>query len=502
MPSNPRIDEIYLVIDNWDDFSFVTSFNVFAVSEQGQLHDLGIVKIGYEGQTKGNSTHSSIERQFEQLPTQYFSLGTNVEYYQLLHDNFSTEFRQKYLTGLRDIVFDHHNFERASGQDVFGDSLLRSVSISIIEGQFRRVLEGGVPLTDFEFIFSRPPEDTFARVEIDFSVAANSKPSTNIHAIIGRNGVGKTTILNSMIEAITKRGIAAGKFQTTNMFQVDEIDTNYFSGLVSVSFSAFDPFSPPSEQSDPQVGPCYSYVGLKDYADDSGALLKSLHALQHEFLVGLRNCFRDGSKRQRWLNAIETLESDENFAQMNLTGLAVLSSADLSDRALFLMKDMSSGHAIVLLIVTKLVEKVEEKTLVLIDEPESHLHPPLLSALTRALSELLVNRNGVAIIATHSPVVLQEIPRSCVWKITRSQLAMSTARPEIETFGENVGILTREVFGLEVIKSGYHTVIEKAVQDGGSYDEIVSEFGGCLGYEARAVLRAMIASRPTSDIVQ
>ena len=28
-------------------------------------------------------------------------------------------------------------------------------------------------------------------------------PPTNIHTIIGRNGVGKTHILNSMIEAIT-----------------------------------------------------------------------------------------------------------------------------------------------------------------------------------------------------------------------------------------------------------------------------------------------------------
>ncbi len=44
-----------------------------------------------------------------------------------------------------------------------------------------------------------------------------------------------------------------------------------------------------------------------------------------------------------------------------------------------LIKRMSSGHAIVLLTVTKLVARVEEKTLVLIDEPESHLHPPLLS---------------------------------------------------------------------------------------------------------------------------
>ncbi|MGN9540532.1 AAA family ATPase [Escherichia coli] len=63
---------------------------------------------------------------------------------------------------------------------------------------------------------------------------------------------------------------------------------------------------------------------------------------------------------------------------------------------------MSSGHAVVLLTLTRLVATVEEKTLVLIDEPESHLHPPLLSAFIRALSDLLLD-NGLSIIATHSP---------------------------------------------------------------------------------------------------
>jgi predicted ATP-dependent endonuclease of OLD family len=72
---------------------------------------------------------------------------------------------------------------------------------------------------------------------------------------------------------------------------------------------------------------------------------------------------------------------------------------------------LSSGHKIVLLTMTRLVELVEQRTLVLIDEPEAHLHPPLLSSFVRALSALLKRRNAVAIIATHSPVVLQETPR-------------------------------------------------------------------------------------------
>lgn len=64
---------------------------------------------------------------------------------------------------------------------------------------------------------------------------------------------------------------------------------------------------------------------------------------------------------------------------------------------------LSSGHKVILLTIAKLVELVEEKTLVLLDEPEEHLHPPLVSAFIRTLSDLLIYRNGVGIVATHSP---------------------------------------------------------------------------------------------------
>lgn len=120
----------------------------------------------------------------------------------------------------------------------------------------------------------------------------------------------------------------------------------------------------------------------------------------------MRECFSDTARTTRWLTAIRTLESDENFALMNLGRLVAYSGDALQRESRGIVDKMSSGHAVVLLTISRLVAKVEEKPLVLIDEPESHLHPPLLSAFTRAISELLHNRNGVAIIATHSPVVL------------------------------------------------------------------------------------------------
>ena len=492
-PSEAR-NVAFLKEDNWDDYSFVTMFYLTIFDENGGVHKIGNVKIGYVGQ-KISRTTDTLPDQFSHVGEGYFSLGQELEYYQNIRNELSLEVGDQVLTGLRDIAFREENYTYAQNEDVFKTSLLRSVSLAAIKGQFKRILSGGIPLTDFKFHYRRPPDEEYSGIEMKFCVESESEPSTNIHALIGRNGVGKTTLLNNMIESILDTTTKGG-FYDAEGWQEKLISKDYFSSLVSVSFSAFDPFDPPPERSDPTFGACYYYTGLKNKAGNLGeSELKTLCMLRAEFCTSVALCLSQPGKKRRWLKAIEALESDENFAEMRLSRLANEESTALKNIALGLIKRMSSGHAIVLLSITKLVETVEEKTLVLIDEPESHLHPPLLSALVRALSELLYNRNGVCIIATHSPVILQEIPRSCVWKITRSRLALSVSRPNIETFGENVGVLTREVFGLEVTKSGFHQILAKSVAKGGNFEDIINEYNHQLGFEAQAILRAMIAHR-------
>jgi hypothetical protein len=178
------------------------------------------------------------------------------------------------------------------------------------------------------------------------------------------------------------------------------------------------------------------------------------------------------------------------FAEVNVAGLSDNPDFQSREQLTSFFLRLSSGHAIVLLSISRLVELVEEKSLVLIDEPESHLHPPLLSAYVRALSDLMVNRNGVAIIATHSPVVLQEVPSSCVWKLSRAGHEVSAERPEQETFAENVGVLTREVFRLEVTQTGFHRLIVDKSNER-SYEQVLALFDGNLGAEGRALARAI-----------
>jgi len=138
---------------------------------------------------------------------------------------------------------------------------------------------------------------------------------------------------------------------------------------------------------------------------------------------------------------------------------------DSPDEWRIVFDQLSTGHKISLNIVVQLVANLVNESLVLIDEPESHLHPPLLAALMKGISEALTERNSFAIIATHSPVVLQEIAARHVRILRRYGTRTEVENPEQETFGENVGTLTRRVFNLNNAESDFEGVLKNITLD-------------------------------------
>lgn len=503
------VNQAYLKVDYWNDFSFVTMFYLSVYDQKGNLHDIGSIKIGFKGQDTSVSTYKKLKSEFTELEDDFFSVGENLSFYKKL-STLPISLREKLLSSLNDIVFHPELIEDIQDEKVFRTALLRDTSLTSIKGQFYRVLYGKAELTNFNFAFERQKYEAMASIRLVFNVIESSTPSTNIHTLIGRNGSGKTTILNEMIQAVTEPSKSISKFIDMEYLKERPIKSDYFSSLISVSFSAFDPFDPPEEQPDPSKGTCYFYVGLKN-REKQGSL-RTIPELRADFVRHLIDCFRKKDKLALWREAIKKLGTDENFESVGLLDLEEIykqlrvkhKQVQVDNerfRGLFLLEienyltSLSSGHSVVLFTITKIVSVIEEKTLILIDEPESHLHPPLLSAFVRTLSELLFELNGVAIIATHSPVLLQEVPKSCVWKINRVGNTVKPYRPEVETFGENVGVLTREVFGLEVVTSGYHSLMSKAAGSGQSYENILKDYENKLGLEARSILKAMILHR-------
>jgi ABC-type branched-subunit amino acid transport system ATPase component len=492
----------FLRTDNWDDFSYKTTYFLVVYDSNGQGSDIGQVKIGQFGMEDGRP---EVPEQFDQLDEEFFSVGQDDSYYEKLNER-GPELRDQVLRGLRDVALDQEQFQRALGEEVTGVSLLRSVSRATVQGQFSRLARGGARLSRYEFAYTAPKvwRSKIDPVTLSFVVEPASMPPTNIHVLIGRNGVGKTHLLNHMTRSLVDKRADAAEVGAFNVVSDEPEDGDMFASLVSVTFSAFDPFEPLPSRRDKSEGMQYSYVGLKRIGtttDGKPLAPKSPKSLSAEFSSSVLVCSK-GARLIRWRRALEMLDADPIFHEADVASLADEELDDETQKAMArkLFGNLSSGHKIVLLTITRLVETVEERTLVLLDEPEAHLHPPLLSAFVRVLSDLLINRNGVAIIATHSPVVLQEVPASCAWKIRRSGRSVKAERPDVETFGENVGVLTREVFGLEVMHAGFHQLLREAINEDDDFAAVLRKFDSELGGEARAIVRALIANRGAGEV--
>ncbi len=501
----PNIDRniIYLRKQSWDDwFVFSTLYSMEYIDQNGNVINIGSTKIGRKGM-KGAKYHDNLPREryplppdeFNQIPADFFSVGQSADFYKIL-TNLSASMRSEILEELNDIAFSEDIYRLIIDEEVTKVSLLRDVTRSSITGQFRRLALGESVLSHYSFTYTSQKRKESEPFIMRFEVKPKSNPPSNVQVIIGRNGVGKTSLLNGMINSLLEpdtpqKRLSNGFFQVVTSEGEDK-----FANLISVSFSAFDDTEPINEKRDVSQGMRYSYIGLKKPRTKDGKKQspKSPYILGSEFIDSLEACIKL-DKIDIWRAAMRILSSDQIFEDSKVVDLYKIIDDDdglFEKESRKRFTKLSSGHRIVLLTITKLVEKIEEKSLVLLDEPEGHLHPPLLSAFVRVISKLMIHRNGVAIIATHSPVVLQEVPKSCAWKLSRHGGISKAEKLNQETFAENVGLLTNEVFGLELRRSGYHKLISEYVIQAYDFHELMKMFNNEIGAEGQVIARTLL----------
>ncbi|WP_052427518.1 AAA family ATPase [Neobacillus niacini] len=465
---------MHLVQDHWDDFGFNTLYSMFYVNAKEEIH-IGYIKIGQKNMENGRP---DLENEFDNLHEDFFSVGTDVKYYKNIK-MLGKAIREDILSSLNDIAYSESAYEIAKKELVTKKSLLRDIYPSQIKNQFNRIAYGGVPLTPYEFAFIMKHSKS-DKNRLDFSVEPNSLPPTNIHAIIGSNGTGKTTTL---------KGILNEYINNRNELNIE------FSNAIFISFSLFDRSNELFKKINKEDVK-FSYIGS---CKEDGSN-KSHNEIVSEFVASVNNLIRM-KKLESFCDALEILEGDINLADYEIKEIisgfieeeqSKENINNFKDKLAMIFSNCSSGHQITLLTTVRLIELIVEKTLIIIDEPETHLHPPLLSAFIRCISELIINTNAVAIMATHSPVVLQEIPRNCISILRKSGAYTSVFRPKIETFGENIGVLTEEVFGLEIQNTGFHTLLKKIIDSSQDYEEVLEEFNYELSIDAKSIIRAYI----------
>ena len=120
------------------------------------------------------------------------------------------------------------------------------------------------------------------------------------------------------------------------------------------------------------------------------------------------------------------------------------------------IKSLSSGQSTILLYLTKLVSCINSGSLIIFDEPETFMHPPMMKSFIRAVSEIVEKSNAFCLVATHSPVIIQELPHCNVYKLD-SKHRINTVI--YKTYGQNLDSLYKNIYGVELQFTGYNSLL-------------------------------------------
>ncbi|MBG9987601.1 ATP-binding protein [Aerococcaceae bacterium DSM 111176] len=544
--------DLVLEENYWDDYGYKTMFEVYYPRPKTRLPvhigsiSIADLKTAREDKLNGYKAYDDIVKlygeEFERFNESTVSLGTE-EYYKKITEiikekevNFS---HKDLMIALNDIAYKPSLLNLHSDEDVINTSFLRGISTGHVTGKLNRLSNGGnetIPY-NINLKYYRHSAENVDQTIYEFKTNPESILPTNIHAIIGNNGTGKTRILKDIVKAALKEGEKiSSEFSDEN----NEIKLSLnmgstqdrFAGLMFMSYSPFDKFNDLLQDSKTESNKIfdYKYIGIfkerkndeeiekndyisfEDWDNKFEEAIKIIrkdrkkHRLfwkQTRYLEFILNkIFKDNNNEKRdWEDIDNLIKEERRHREENETEYNNLINT-LHSRLFDAFKLMSSGEKIVTLGVASLVAFVEEKTLVLFDEPELYLHPPLTSNYIRIISEIMNEKNGLAIVVTHSPIILQEIPNNCIY-VTDDSIMPNMKRPHSPTFGENISILNHGIFGLDIGKSGFYVYIQDFFEKylPSNRDKIweLSEMEE-LGSEARFFLDLLIDSKIDDEL--
>lgn len=474
-----------------DDGLETTYTLVWSDPDRGEV-EIGVLKIGRAGTELGRTP---LPASFTRLDDEFVSVGADLEYYEQLR-RIAGQGAADVLDSLRDMAVDAGRRARFTDASVVRRSLLRftpartaleaASDIMAGERRSRRVTGAGLVFR------TSTGGDGFV---LELAFGADGELPDRINVLVGPNGSGKTRLLANL---------ALAAFDPVDPPTADRpwgsvADGLSLSRILAFSYSAFDDFDVPDAGDSREAilergrGLGYSYFGLRDLhgsPDDGSVLLKSQQRITAEFRAALAEAIdRDTPLMRTLLGELFVEPSLSTAALMDPSEIEDLDPGALADRLTVIFGSASTGHKFVLLMTAQLVAQVREGSLILVDEPEAHLHPPLLAVFLRVMRNVLDARASWGIIATHSPFVVQETPSRYVHVISRYVTETTATVPEIETFGEDVGTITREVFRLDT-RTGEYVELLRGLARRFTLDQIEALFDTGLSSQARSLVVA------------
>jgi ABC-type multidrug transport system ATPase subunit len=476
-------DHLVLVGSDWDDYGLQSTF-FLSVVIGGKEKKIGELKAIHRNILSGRV---SILESDNGLDDALCTLGQNVEYYNEVH-RLGREVERRILTSLRDCAFDSDIYEEFSQLPQFRQSAIR---FSTAEQALQRGLElyGAVsdgmakPSVSFNFRAKLAGFDAPYQLAFEYFDGKQSLIPSNINILIGRNGTGKTQLLSVLAKAISGYGYDRSEEMLKARAEQFPSGRPAFGNVIVVSYSAFDSFEIPGKnevEKDKlaEQGHIFGYVycGLRERIGLGEYRIKSTSEITSEFSAALKTINDDGLLLRVWKRCLNHVLGDPSFAQIKL--------GHLHDQ----FSNLSSGQKIILSILAKIIEHIKPSSIVIVDEPETHLHPSLMAAFLHAIRDVLDEFQSFALMATHSPVILQETPSRFVQVLEGGRQKPKVSRLSKECFGEEISTLTTDVFKVDSEESNFLAVLKKLAKSGSSPDEINAMFGKKIGLTARSFI--------------
>ncbi|WP_081247612.1 ATP-binding protein [Variovorax paradoxus] len=173
------------------------------------------------------------------------------------------------------------------------------------------------------------------------------------------------------------------------------------------------------------------------------------------------------------------MDIDQSETRVSLSQLAEASGGEFSDALSRLDRgvppymrsrdgreySLSSGERSLVLFCTRLMTASRGGALVLVDEPENHLHPSFITLMIQTLARTMQATGSRALVVTHSPFVVREFEKSTVKVMkTTPDGVPEMFRPSLQTLGADVSMISDYVFEDEKIRKGFQASIDRAIR--------------------------------------
>lgn len=448
----PTVFPSFVIVNNkdWNDHFRLTNFFLFYYPSIEDCISIGNLKIIHKNLENSNVV---LTDNFYNLDKNYCSLGVEYDYYEKIKVTFGNTYNS-ILWALKDSAIFSDILEEFENDFYFKNSLIR------FDEQEQLLREAKYRLDDYDiknlysFKYNFKPKFSDESVSIDFEFDSNKKIPSRIFALIGKNGTGKTQLITTLPIDISKK-----------KDEVFSPKTPLFSKVIAVSYSAFDTFEIPKKTADFN----YVYCGIRDPKGE----LYSEKGLKLRFHNSWKKIIKK-NRFDKWLILLplfmEQALIDEFIIEDEVPWEYKVDIKGFNN----VSKKLSSGQSILLYIITEIVANIRYDSLIIYDEPETHLHPNAISQLINTIYELTNEFQSYCIIATHSPLIVRELLSRNVYVVEREGNIISLRKPLTETFGENLTTITEEIFGNRDIPNQYEKILNRLAQTGKSFDEILS----------------------------